>query len=108
MPKLIAHDPLGEADVILREEFYGRGQRRRRTDTPLVGVPTEPAPPAAEKPPKPTHYKIVCISLYTEDIERLEALVADLKKRGHTKANKSAVIRYALEAVDITKMPKGY
>jgi hypothetical protein len=50
----------------------------------------------------------VCISLYTEDIERLEALVAELKKRGHTKANKSAVIRYALDSVDIGKMPKGY
>jgi len=50
----------------------------------------------------------VCISLYTENIERLEALVADLKKRGHTKANKSALIRYALDSVDIAKMPKGY
>jgi hypothetical protein len=103
MPKLIENDPLHEADLILTEEFYGRSDRA-------------PAPPssrgakraAAEAKPKPTHYKIVCISLYTEDIERLEALVADLKKRGHTKANKSAVIRYALDSVDIGKMPKGY
>ena len=91
-PKLIAHDPLGEAEAILREEFYGR--------TPVRSPP--------EAKPKPTHYKIVCISLYTEDIERLEALVADLKKRGHTKANKSALIRYALDSVDIAKMPRGY
>ena len=95
MPKLIANDPLGEAAEILREEFYGG----RRPSRPLA---------AAEVKPKPTHYKIVCISLYTEDIERLERLVATLKKRGHTKANKSAVIRYALDSVDITKMPKGY
>ena len=94
MPKLIANDPLGEAEAILREEFYGRPLRRE-------------APSAAAKP-KPTHYKIVCISLYTEDIERLEELVGELKKRGHTKANKSALIRYALDSVDITKMPKGY
>jgi hypothetical protein len=91
MPKLIQHDPLGETETILKEQFYGRGDRR-----------------AAHKPEKPTHYKIVCISLYTEDIERLENLVRELKKRGHTKANKSAVIRYALESVDIEKMPKGY
>ena len=96
-PKLIAHDPLGEAEAILREEFYGRGPRRREAA----------AAPAPDKP-KPTHYKIVCISLYTEDIERLEALVADLKSRGHTKANKSALIRYALDSVDIAKMPRGY
>ena len=61
--------------------------------------------PAKEKP---THYKIVCISLYTEDIARLEAMVAELKHRGHTKANKSAVIRFALDSCDLAKMPKGY
>jgi len=97
-PKLpvrsIPIDPLDEADGILREQFYGRER---------------PAPlrPAKLKD-KPTHYKIVCISLYTEDIERLESLVAELKSRGHTKANKSAVIRFALDTCDVTKMPKGY
>jgi hypothetical protein len=91
-PRSIPVDPLDEADGILREQFYGRGER-------------PPARPAKEKP---THYKIVCISLYTADIERLEALVADLKSRGHTKANKSAVIRFALDTCDISKMPKGY
>jgi len=58
--------------------------------------------------PKPTHYKIVCISLYTDDIERLEAMVQELKKRGHTKANKSQLIRAALDQVDLNKVPKGY
>jgi hypothetical protein len=102
MPKLIENDPLREADLILTEEFYGRSER----SAPLTAKPARRAS-AADKP-KPTHYKIVCISLYTEDIERLEALVTELKKRGHTKANKSAVIRYALDSVDIAKMPKGY
>jgi hypothetical protein len=94
MSKLIENDPLREADLILTEEFYGR-------------APAKPARAASAKP-KPTHYKIVCISLYTEDIARLEAMVAELKKRGHTKANKSAVIRYALDSIDLSKMPKGY
>ncbi len=93
MPKLIANDPLAESESILSEEFYGRPRREGR---------------AARKKEKPTHYKIVCISLYNEDIERLEALVAELKERGHTKANKSAVIRFALSEVDISKMPKPY
>ena len=52
------------------------------------------------KKPKPTHYKIVCISLYVEDIARLDELVAELKRRGHTKANKSQVIRAALEQIE--------
>jgi hypothetical protein len=92
-PPALAHDPLG-ADEIL-ERFY-RPQRE-----PIA------APPTAKKD-KPTHYKIVCISLYTEDIERLEALVAELKRRGHTKANKSQVIRAALDQIDLAKIPKGY
>jgi hypothetical protein len=92
MPKLMEHNPLDEAEGILREQFYGR----------------KVAPPAQETRAKPTHYKVICISLYTEDISRLEAKVAELKRRGHTKANKSALIRYALDSVDLDKMPKGY
>jgi hypothetical protein len=102
MSKLIEDDPLRDADLILTEEFYGRSPRERGARGGAG------AGAAVDKKPKPTHYKIVCISLYTEDIERLEALVAELKRRGHTKANKSAVIRYALDSVDIGKMPKGY
>lgn len=102
MPKLIEDDPLAGTAAILATKFYGTER------DPVVEAPTPEATPVAAKPPKPTHYKVVCISLYTEDIERLEAMVATLKGRGHTKANKSAVIRYALDSVDITKMPKGY
>ena len=58
--------------------------------------------------PKPTHYKIVCISLYLEDIERLEAMVAELKRSGHSKANKSQLIRAALDQVDLSRIPKSY
>ena len=94
MNKLLRHDPLGEAEAILRDQFYGQAQRR------------SPAPRPTKA--KPTHYKIVCISLYNEDIDRLDALVAELKRRGHTKANKSALIRYALDSVNIEKMPRGY
>jgi hypothetical protein len=39
---------------------------------------------------------LVCISLYHEDIARLEALVGELKRRGNARANKSQVIRLAL------------
>ena len=47
----------------------------------------------------------MCISLYTRDIENLESTVAELKRRGYTKANKSQLIRYALSQLDIDKLP---
>ena len=74
-------------------------------------------PPSAEDPrqargvrkaePKPTHYKVICISLYTKDLERLDDLVDELKSRGMTKASRSALIRAALDQVDLDKVPRG-
>lgn len=100
--RALASNPLD--DVL--EDFY------RPRPTPLRPVPAvrTDGPARAKKPakPKPTHYKVVCISLYTEDIERLDALVAELKRRGHTKANKSQLIRAALDQVDLDRIPKGY
>jgi len=87
--KLMAHDPLSDADAILSEEYYGRPVRGR-----------ERAPAAA----KPTHYKVICISMYNRDIEELEAKVAELKRRGWTKANKSQLIRLALSQIDLDKL----
>ena len=31
---------------------------------------------------KPTHYKVICISIYNDDLEHLDELVKALKKRG--------------------------
>ena len=52
-------------------------------------------------------YKVISISLYVEDIERLDAMVEVLKGRGFTKASRSALIRFALDTVDLEKVPKG-
>jgi hypothetical protein len=95
--KLMAHDPLSDADAILSEEYYGR----RTTST------SASASPAAKraKPPRPTHYKVICISMYTRDLEDLDAKVAELKRRGWTKANKSQLIRLALSQIDLDKLP---
>jgi len=92
--RALASDPLDGDEVLAR--FYG-------------AAPVDPTPAsAARKKDKPTHYKLVCISLYTEDIQLLESLVAELKRRGHTKANKSQVIRAALDQIDLDRIPKGY
>jgi hypothetical protein len=73
----------------------------------------EPPAPAASssrlaaKSPPPTHYKVICISLYTKDLERLDEMVDALKAEGVTKANRSALIRAALDQVDLSKVPRG-
>lgn len=91
--KRLGDDPL-DPDTIL-EQLY-------------KPVPVAVNDPAAAKKEKPTHYKVVCISLYNEDIAHLESMVAELKRRGHTKANKSQLIRAALAQVDLGKIPKGF
>jgi hypothetical protein len=95
--KLMAHDPLSDADAILSEEYYGR---RTRPDDVVTG----PRRRAANGQLKPTHYKVICISMYTRDIEELEAKVAELKRRGWTKASKSQLIRLALSQIDLDKL----
>jgi hypothetical protein len=105
------------------------GKARKETtvliDNPLAGEellvdamygPATPRPAprrphavtTAARAPKPQHYKIVSISLYNEDIERLDRMVAELKGRGHYKANKSQLIRYALAQLDLdlAQIPK--
>jgi hypothetical protein len=97
--KLMAHDPLRDADAILSEEYYGR---RARPDDLEPGA--GPRRRAASAALKPTHYKVICISMYTRDIEELEAKVAELKRRGWTKASKSQLIRLALSQIDLDKL----
>ena len=57
--------------------------------------------------PKPTHYKVVCISLYTGDLDRLDAAVRALKARGHAKASRSSVLRAAMMQLDLAEVPRG-
>ena len=94
--KSLRHNPLSDADAILKEDFYGRPRIQEQPTHGRTRRPTKP---------KPTHYKVICISMYMKDIENLEAKVAELKRRGHTKANKSQLIRMALNQVDLDKLP---
>lgn len=54
------------------------------------------------------HFKVICISLYNEDIERLDNVVDELKQRGFRATSRSAVIRYALDMVDMKDFDKGW
>jgi hypothetical protein len=88
-----------EVREVLSGTFYARDSRGRQRPA-LRAVEG-----AAES--KPAHYKVICISLYNEDLQRLDAMVDELKGRGFTKANRSALIRFALEQVDLSKAKKG-
>ena len=101
--KLMAHDPLSDADAILSEEYYGRRARPEIDDDDAAGGAGSRRRRATG--PRPTHYKVICISLYTRDLEELDAKVAELKRRGWTKANKSQLIRLALSMMDLDKLP---
>ena len=87
---LILQDPL-EGEAVLLDAMFGEKTEQRRS---------KPAQP------KPEHYKVVSISLYREDIQRLDGMVLELKKRGHYKANKSQLIRSALTLLNLDHVSK--
>ena len=84
-----------EVERVLRTTFYAKER---------------PAPPkkARPKPKKAEHYEVICISMYTEDLARLDAKVAELKRTGHRKMSRSALIRFALDQVDVEELPRSY
>ena len=102
-----------EVRTTVREEeklpMARRTPSRPVIDEPVVGRPAKVMEPAVARrmpAPKPQHYKIVSISLYNEDIERLNNMVRELKRRGHYKANKSQLIRHALARLDLDEIPR--
>ncbi len=85
-----------EVEGVLKSAFYS---------APKPEPSIEPS--AADEKKKPTHYKVICISMYTDALGRLDEMVKELKARGYTKANRSALIRHALDVVDLDHVPRG-
>ena len=92
-------EALGEVDEVLRETFYRPSPKRLAAKKP---------PKKKAKAAKPDHYKVICISMYLEDLERLDEKVTRLKEEGHRKMSRSALIRFALDQVDLSKLPPSY
>lgn len=46
-------------------------------------------------------YKIICVSIYPEDLAKMDAKVEELKRRGWVKPTRSHLIREAIDRVDI-------
>ena len=94
-------DVLGDdIDTVLREQFF----------SPTYTEETERPGPRRVVPDakaRPAHYKVICISVYTEDLGRLDAARRDRKRKGHTKASRSSVLRAAMLQLDLAKVPRG-
>ena len=83
-----------DVEGVLAGAFYSEERGRARAKT-------------IASPARPDHYKVICISLYNDDLSALDAKVDELKKRGFTKANRSALIRAALESFDLDSVKRG-
>lgn len=105
----MGRDPLGEEEDVLGRTIFGgeRSDTVAKEAAPLKTRRRSPRP-KRKSPAKPSHYKVISISMYNDDIEKIDDMVKQLKKLGHTKANRSALIRFALDQVDIEKMPRSY
>ncbi len=84
-----------EVSAVLRDSFYGGKTTKRGRAKP-------------KKKKKPDHYDVICISLYKEDLAQLDKMVAKLKKQGHRRISRSALIRFALDEVEIRDFPRAY
>ena len=89
---LFEHD---DVDGVLTGSFYAP-----------VGA-AEPRPKRLGADDRPAHYKVICISMYNDDLHKLDDMVRELKHRGYTKANRSALIRHALSVLEIDHVPRG-
>lgn len=90
-----------EVREVLREAFYTPAPAKK----PLAKASSKGK---AKAKPKPSHYEVICISMYREDLDRLDEEVAKLKAAGHTKMSRSGLIRFALDHMDTSKLPKAY
>ena len=81
-----------EVQDVLRETFYA-------TEKPVTAKRVQK--------PKPDHYEVICISMYKEDLARLDDKVNELKASGHRRMTRSALIRFALDQADLSKLPRG-
>jgi hypothetical protein len=85
-------------DAIMRKHFYRKSEE--------VMEPERQPQPVEEE--EDAGFRRVNISLFPEDIELLNGMVRTLRKRGYRRVSKSQIIRYALQTVDLEKMPQSY
>lgn len=53
---------------------------------------------------KPAHYKVVCLSVYTRDLDEWDAKIAQAKRLGYTSATRSSLVRLAMAKLDLSTL----
>ena len=51
-------------------------------------------------------YKVICISVYNDDLQAMDAKVALMRAKGWTKMSRSGLIREALDRLDVRQLPE--
>lgn len=97
-----------EVDEVLRGSFYRKTVARPSVKAPTKRARKKTGKKAAKKKPKPDHYEVICISMYKDDLGRLDEAVKRLKASGHRKMSRSALIRFALDTMDTDALPRSY
>ena len=91
-----------DVEGVLRDAFYVRSD----ADGPaVVALDAGGGRRKKKSRPKGDHYEIVCISMYVEDLVRLDDKVAALKQSGHRRMTRSALIRLALDRLALESVP---
>lgn len=83
-----------EVQDVLRHAFYSNESER---ETPAAKTKQR----KKRKAKAPDHYKVLCISLYDEDVSKLDAVVDHLRAQGHRRVSRSMAVRAALEAFEL-------
>lgn len=86
---------------VLAKSFY----REDETPKPRLAALDAAGKRRKAAKPKADHYEIICISIYNDDLARLDAKVDALKQKGHRRMTRSALIRYALDRLAIEDVP---
>lgn len=81
-----ARELLARADIIRKERMAQENPRR-------VGL-CEPHPNSASRP-----FRVIGISIYCDDLQRLDALVAKARRNGNANMSRSKLIREAIKAI---------
>lgn len=94
-----------EVRDVLEANFYRTPELETKAAPPVAldAKGKRRAPKKAR--PKADHYEILCISMYVEDLKRLDDKVARLKESGHRRMTRSALIRYALDRIGVEDVP---
>lgn len=87
---------------VLAETFY----REEKTPKPRLAALDAAGKRRRAAKPKAEHYEIICISIYNEDLARLDQKVEALKAKGHRRMTRSALIRYALDRLAVEDVPR--